>query len=1028
MIKADRMINIKTNSTMKKLFIIMITMFTSFLAVGQTQVKLDASTTGTTKVLCNATFTDDKPNGNYAANVDRWITFRPSAGKRICMEFTMFDIDASDTVIIYYGPDTLSPRAQYFTPAGSFNWYSGDYLNGKTIKAPVTDTSGCITFRLKSDEFNVAAGWEAKVTCEAVCQDFYVDYQTTYTRIDTNGVATQRDLYWEWDLRLEQISASDTSKYGYDTILYDTSEVVHHSDGTTGYKEEYYLVDTVWFRAIDLCEGDSLIITAAPNFAYNDNSYHQSTQTCIYQWSYGPGTDSIAYDPVGHCRFEDVSGYDLACTIKDTNLGGTCYAEDTSLVRIRISTNPIKTVANFPDMCSGTQQVANIGYGANSTIIMQTIEFSQVAREEYNTRTFIPDGGSQNLCYEAPVTFTTFTAGSTVRDASEVRSICINMEHSYIGDLEMSLICPNGQKANLKYYPGGGNLFLGEPLDSSPYDNSPINDTSINRPGTCWTYCFSNIFTTNGQGVIGNSNANHVITAPYNYGNSTSNHTIDSTHVNEGAYYFQTPTQGLTGTTSTTGYVVDLNGFNTLVGCPLNGEWKIEICDHLGADNGWICSWWMDLGVASAVDWDYQVPIDTVIWGGPFIDSSRSTGTSAVLAPPIDANGTFTYDITIIDGYGCKYKTNNTLNVVKTPVVDLGPDVETCESHPITLNAGNAGATRYDWEPTGETTQTIVADPGVNNSGEFQYSVQVTNYNGNLYCYGVDTMILTVHPAATAAFTTDKYPLEGCEPYSFQLLSTSSEANSYVWHIGEEVSTEANPQYTFPYGTYDVSLKVTSANGCEDSIHYDNLITVFKSPVANFGWDPSVPYSSEPTITFVNQTVPNDTSNMYRWEIQSNRENSTDIENIFGQNPQYTWQKKPGQTLAGDYNVTLDAYSYNVAPSGYVYECHDTISKVITIINDNIVFPTVITPNGDGVNDIFEIINLLTGQAFPDNELSIYNRYGKRIYFAQDIRNKEQFWDPEKTNSPTGTYFYRFIGRGPVRNVEFKGSVEVLRD
>lgn len=89
-------------------------------------------------------------------------------------------------------------------------------------------------------------------------------------------------------------------------------------------------------------------------------------------------------------------------------------------------------------------------------------------------------------------------------------------------------------------------------------------------------------------------------------------------------------------------------------------------------------------------------------------------------------------------------------------------------------------------------------------------------------------------------------------------------------------------------------------------------------------------------------------------------------------------------------------------------------------------FPNVITPNSDGVNDIFEIHNLIEGQAFPDNELSIYNRYGKRIFFKQDIRNKDDFWKPSQTNTPTGTYFYRFIGRGPVRNVEYNGSVEVL--
>ena len=99
----------------------------------------------------------------------------------------------------------------------------------------------------------------------------------------------------------------------------------------------------------------------------------------------------------------------------------------------------------------------------------------------------------------------------------------------------------------------------------------------------------------------------------------------------------------------------------------------------------------------------------------------------------------------------------------------------------------------------------------------------------------------------------------------------------------------------------------------------------------------------------------------------------------------------------------------------------------VSISNSFLDMPNAFSPNGDGVNDVFTIHNLVEGQAFPDNELSIYNRYGKRIYFVQDIRNDSDFWDPAATNTPSGTYFYRFVGRGPIRDVEFKGSVEIIR-
>ena len=470
-----------------------------------------------------------------------------------------------------------------------------------------------------------------------------------------------------------------------------------------------------------------------------------------------------------------------------------------------------------------------------------------------------------------------------------------------------------------------------------------------------------------------------------------------------------------------------MSALDGLIGCPLNGEWIFRICDNLSIDNGFIYWWDIELGQNSGANWDYQVPLDTVIWSGVSFYTPTSS-TTATIAPPIDSVGTFIFDVKVIDDFGCEWDTVSPLTVVQTPVVDLGEDVALCEMYSVQLDAGNESPTAsYAWSPTGDTTRVITAQTEANSNSVIKYEVLVTEYNGNIYCYGRDSINLIVHPAAIAAFTSDKFPLEGCEPYTFQLQNTATNANSFEWRVGEETTTDPNPTFTFPYGSYDIKLKVTSEHGCKDSIEYQDIINVYRHPAANFGWEPNNPYASNPTANIINLTEPNDATNQYHWTIQTNKNDATSIENVFGANPSYTWAPQPGSTVAGDYTITLDAYSVNLAPSGYIYECHDTISRIITIINDNLMFPNVITPNGDGINDVFEIHNLIDGQAFPDNELSIYNRYGKRIYFVQNLRNESEFWDPAATDTPSGTYFYRFIGRGPIRDVEFKGSIEVLR-
>lgn len=64
--------------------------------------------------------------------------------------------------------------------------------------------------------------------------------------------------------------------------------------------------------------------------------------------------------------------------------------------------------------------------------------------------------------------------------------------------------------------------------------------------------------------------------------------------------------------------------------------------------------------------------------------------------------------------------------------------------------------------------------------------------------------------------------------------------------------------------------------------------------------------------------------------------------------------------------------------------------------------PDVITPNGDGVNDTFQIEGI---ERFPDNELFIYNRWGREIYSTEQYANE---WDAtfNGTPVPNGTYFY----------------------
>jgi gliding motility-associated-like protein/uncharacterized repeat protein (TIGR01451 family) len=82
--------------------------------------------------------------------------------------------------------------------------------------------------------------------------------------------------------------------------------------------------------------------------------------------------------------------------------------------------------------------------------------------------------------------------------------------------------------------------------------------------------------------------------------------------------------------------------------------------------------------------------------------------------------------------------------------------------------------------------------------------------------------------------------------------------------------------------------------------------------------------------------------------------------------------------------------------------------------------PNVFTPNGDGVNDTFEIVGLAN---YPDNTIDIFNRWGNSIYHKQGYLND---WTGNGLNE--GTYFYVIqIKDATGLSATYKGYITLLR-
>jgi len=67
-----------------------------------------------------------------------------------------------------------------------------------------------------------------------------------------------------------------------------------------------------------------------------------------------------------------------------------------------------------------------------------------------------------------------------------------------------------------------------------------------------------------------------------------------------------------------------------------------------------------------------------------------------------------------------------------------------------------------------------------------------------------------------------------------------------------------------------------------------------------------------------------------------------------------------------------------------------------------------LSPNGDGVNDIWQI-NGLEGVQCTPNEVTIYNRWGDVVWKEENYNNDDVVWkglNRKDNRLPEGTYFY----------------------
>ena len=388
---------------------------------------------------------------------------------------------------------------------------------------------------------------------------------------------------------------------------------------------------------------------------------------------------------------------------------------------------------------------------------------------------------------------------------------------------------------------------------------------------------------------------------------------------------------------------------------------------------------------------------DITSWQWTFSDAQ----TSAVQNPSVDffMPGEFAAELQISNGPGCKSTdTKGNAVVHPLPIADFPTDLATCLEDTIFL--------------TDESTLTPVTNDEIidwlwdlddtsflNTQNGFRVYTNPNLYNVNLRvetnnaCTDDVTKMVEVYPLPSVDFSSS--PFEGCQPLRVQFLDESSIPSPYVlysweWNLTNDsaVASAQNPYLTYnpeidplSIAQYDISLRVTSGNGCVTDIFRPNYITVYPKPDALFSVDEDVKDIIKPEFIFTDLSSENVT--LWDWTFG---DGSYSIE----QHPIHTYED------TGIYPIVLTVETQ--------YGCLDTIEyevKVEPIFTFYI--PNSFTPDNDRVNDKF----YGQGEGYVTYEMHVYDRWGEHLFESND----DTFhWDGTFKGEQVqqGTYVYYF--------------------
>ncbi|WP_187774786.1 gliding motility-associated C-terminal domain-containing protein [Pedobacter sp. BS3] len=353
-------------------------------------------------------------------------------------------------------------------------------------------------------------------------------------------------------------------------------------------------------------------------------------------------------------------------------------------------------------------------------------------------------------------------------------------------------------------------------------------------------------------------------------------------------------------------------------------------------------------------------------------DIAGATSTSVTVNP--NTAGTYQYRLAVGEAANFSNTQCRIVSSALTVTINAVPQVTTASNSPLcvgeTLNLTSQGGVSYQWSgPNGFASalqNPTIANITDDNAGT--YTVMVTSAAG---CKATGQTTVAIGSRPSASVSNNVSICSG----SSTVLSASGGV-TYQWSPATGLSDASSPNpVASPAATTTYTVSIYDASSACPATK-NVTVTVLKPPVANAGPDKSTVQGNG--IMLAGSASGDNIT--YQWSPADYLDNPAKL--------------NPVATPAHDMTYTLTVTSND--------GCGISTDQVTVKVYDKVIIPNTFSPNGDGINDVWNITAL---ESYPQASVRVFNRYGNDVFHCTGYPTP---WNGQSHNQnlPAGIYYY----------------------